>query len=98
MRVRVIPHWLRALGRSVNRGYIVPDQLPPTFPSVVPDLCWGHWWRIHDERYGPWWFASFDDPPHGDDEIGRFDLPRPDGTCYLSENLAGAAAENLREP
>lgn len=74
----------------------VPDRLPDEFPCVVPDATWGHWWRIHGAKNRPWWFSSADQPPRREDEIGRFDLPFPHGTCYLGSYLDAAAAESLR--
>lgn len=43
---------------------------------------------------GAWWFASTD----GTDDTGvggRFDLPAPNGTCYLADSLGGAVVEKL---
>jgi hypothetical protein len=62
------------------------------FPTVRPDDSWGQWWRIH-RHPGAWWFAddSGTDP-------GRFDLPLPDGTCYMACLPVGSAAEVLRTP
>lgn len=40
---------------------------------------------------GTWWFSSVSDDEPG----GRFDLPAPDGTCYLAESLDGALVEKL---
>jgi RES domain len=64
---------------------------------VVPDASCGQWWRIHDAANGAWWFASSDSPARAEHDIGRFDLPAPDGTCYLAEDLAAGGAESLRE-
>jgi len=41
------------------------------------------------EHTGTWWFAS---APGGG---GRFDLPVPDGTCYLADDLEAALGEKL---
>ncbi|MGH9243829.1 MAG: RES family NAD+ phosphorylase [Acidimicrobiales bacterium] len=41
-------------------------------------------YRIHRAPQGPFWFAS---SPEG---VGRFDVPRPSGACYLA--LSGEAA------
>lgn len=65
------------------------------FPTVVPDVSWGQWWRIHWSRWGPWWFAS--DTP-GRSNIGRFDLPDPNGTCYLADCLVAGAGEHAGRP
>ena len=41
---------------------------------------------------GTWWFADAS-PEH--DTGGRFNLPAPEGTCYLAETLEGALLEKL---
>lgn len=41
-------------------------------------------WRVVSEGYGPWWFSSLS---------GRFDLPQPDGTCYLATDELTAVLE-----
>lgn len=41
------------------------------------------------EFVGTWWFSNL---PNGG---GRFDLPRPDGTCYLADDLETALGEKL---
>jgi len=52
------------------------------------------WYRQHQDRpkpdRGAWYFASY---PPGDEGGGRFDLPDPDGTCYLATTEAGAVNE-----
>jgi hypothetical protein len=47
----------------------------------------------------PWWFASLNpDQPAGEHgEHGRFDLPSPDGTCYLARTPVGAVLEVFQE-
>jgi RES domain len=46
------------------------------------------------DRPSPWWFASAPaDPLQG----GRFDLPDPDGACYLATSAAGAALEAFQD-
>lgn len=73
--------------------------LPPAdlagFPTRRVD---GRWFRAHVDRggkdHGCWWFAGIaagTDP----DAAGRFDLPLPDGTCYLASTEAAAARERL---
>lgn len=48
--------------------------------------------RAHDVSWDPWWFAS--DP--GEPELGgRFDLPAPEGTCYVAANPSVAVRERL---
>lgn len=44
-------------------------------------------WRVVRDGYGPWWFSSSME--------GRFDLPKPDGTCYLASDDLGALLETL---
>lgn len=41
------------------------------------------------EHPRPWWFSSL---PGGN---GRFDLPAPQGTCYLADDLDAALGEKL---
>lgn len=41
------------------------------------------------EHTGTWWYAS---APNGG---GRFDLPLPEGTCYLADDLDAALGEKL---
>ena len=43
--------------------------------------------RAHTAAYGPWWFGS--------DGDGRFDVPRPRGTCYLASSAVVALRERL---
>lgn len=44
------------------------------------------WFRQHAAELGPWWFSSGE---------GRFDLGRPDGTCYLAATQRAALRERL---
>jgi hypothetical protein len=44
-------------------------------------------WRVVRDGHGPWWFGSLLE--------GRFDLPAPDGTCYLASDDLGALLEVL---
>jgi hypothetical protein len=44
-------------------------------------------YRAHTRGRGPWWFSS--------DGDGRFDLPAPDGTCYVADQPAAALRERL---
>ena len=46
------------------------------------------------DRSSPWWFAS---TPSNNGAGGRFDLPRPEGACYLSSSPAGAALEAFQD-
>ena len=43
-------------------------------------------------RASPWWFNSAGDCPAA---AGRFDLPAPDGACYLTTNPVSAVLEAL---
>jgi RES domain len=43
--------------------------------------------RVTTSGLGPWWFSS--------DAQGRFDLPKPRGTCYLADDEVGALLEVL---
>jgi hypothetical protein len=50
--------------------------------------------RVFRADRSPWWFGSApDDPADG----GRFDLPAPDGTCYLATTAAGAVLEAFQD-
>ena len=64
------------------------------FPQRAVD---GTWFRAHVDRggrdHGCWWFASVD--PADRDACGRFDLPAPDGTCYLASTEEAAARERV---
>ncbi|MGH9185770.1 MAG: RES domain-containing protein [Acidimicrobiales bacterium] len=46
------------------------------------------------DRSSPWWFAS---APGDARRGGRFDLPAPDGSCYLATSPAGAALEAFQD-
>ncbi len=41
--------------------------------------------RVVSEGLGPWWFGS--------SMLGRFDLPEPEGTCYLASDEISALLE-----
>jgi hypothetical protein len=43
--------------------------------------------RAHPVSNGPWWFGSSMD--------GRFDLPDPNGTCYLASSVQASVRERL---
>ena len=43
---------------------------------------------------GPWWFSSLGADPMAS---GRFDLPPPDGTCYLATSAVGALLEAFQD-
>lgn len=51
---------------------------------------------MFQRRFGqPWWFASVD--PDDGAACGRFDLPSPDGACYLATSKAAAVLEAFSE-
>ncbi len=53
-------------------------------------------YRVTDSaRTSPWWFSSRSDR---EDEAGRFDLLRPRGSCYFSDDPLGALYERLTDP
>lgn len=60
-----------------------------TFPSatVAPSTKWH---RCHQTHREPWFYAS-----HPADDIGggRWDLPEPNGTCYVAESAVAALTE-----
>lgn len=43
--------------------------------------------RLVRSGHGPWWFSSSLE--------GRFDLPAPEGTCYVASDYLGAILEHL---
>lgn len=45
--------------------------------------------RAHHRQHAPWWFSS--------NFHGRFDLPPPEGTCYLALHEVSAFRERLGE-
>lgn len=45
------------------------------------------WYRQHLDSLSPWWFSCSMD--------GRFDLPAPDGTCYLADSAESAVRERV---
>lgn len=51
-------------------------------------------WRVYRAEHDtPWWFASLEGTPQ---ECGRFDLPAPDGACYLARSKLAATLEALQ--
>lgn len=85
---------------NAGRSWFIHNQvmsirLAVDFPQLVLGPMDGQWWRVHWARYEPWYFAS-SDSGRADDEIGRFDLPRPQGTCYVGYGPAAVAAEHIR--
>lgn len=69
----------------------VVAQQPPSVPLdgfPTRHLTPGHALRrAHTAAYRPWWFGSGGG--------GRFDLPRPRGTCYLASSAVVALRERL---
>ncbi|CAN5267110.1 hypothetical protein BH20ACT8_BH20ACT8_15620 [soil metagenome] len=79
----------------------MPLRCPPPGPAALgglPRVGVGRrtLWRVFQRRRGhPWFFAS---APPGDPRAGgRFDLPAPDGACYLATSKTAAALEALRD-
>jgi hypothetical protein len=75
--------------RLVRSTPPVPTVLPPEFPTVIVTETWGCWWRVHRASDGAWWFAS------SDGSNGRFDLPKPHGTCYVGYDPEAPTQEHL---
>jgi hypothetical protein len=84
-------------GVVIGQAVVMP-AMSSSFPTVLIDSSWGRWWRIHSNQYGPWFFASCDAAARAAPSIGRFDLPLPEGTCYLGEDLGATLPESMREP
>lgn len=63
------------------------------FPSAAVAAS-TKWHRCHQTQHEPWFYAS-----HPADKIGggRWDLPAPNGTCYVAES-AGAALKETAGP
>lgn len=64
----------------------VRDEDLRGFPSFALDKR-RPLWRLVRDGHGPWWFGS--------SLQGRFDLPAPNGTCYLASDDLGAILETL---
>ena len=71
--------------------------LPPEFPSFLLGPGFGQWWKVHSEKYGPWFFAS-DDGSRAASDVGRFDLAMPHWTLYVGDHLGAVTPEAVREP
>jgi hypothetical protein len=52
-------------------------------------------WRVHRATRGPWWFSSLS--PEDPGRSGRFDLPAPNGSCYLASTRTTAILEALQD-
>jgi hypothetical protein len=62
-------------------------------------------WQVRDrtlhriyraDRVTAWWFASLPGPAVDPDAHGRFDLPAPDGACYLGLTAVAAVLETFQ--
>lgn len=73
-----------------------PRILPVAFPHIVLDSKCGQWFRVHQDGLSAWFFASDDPARRVLSSIGRFDLPLPHGTCYLSDQPVTGLAEHVR--
>lgn len=78
----------------------MPLRCPPPGPSRLAGLprqrvVGSTLWRVFQRRRRhPWYFASApDDPRMG----GRFDLPAPDGACYLATSMVAAVLEAFQD-
>lgn len=81
-----------------DRPHLGEPSVTASFPCVAPRTRW--WFRAHSERpvaadRGCWYFASL---PAERGAGGRFDLPRPGGTCYWATTDLAAARERLGRP
>lgn len=73
-----------ALGRPGGQDL---TGFPPATLTTSTPLWRGHRRTLPDGRVcGPWWFSSTG---------GRFDLPAPDGTCYLAYDEQTAVRETI---
>ena len=62
--------------------------MPGSNLSLIPSVEYekgSEFFRAHSQQYGPWYFSS--------SMQGRFDLPEPQGTCYLATNPGAAVRE-----
>lgn len=50
--------------------------------------------RVRRAEHGAWWFSSIDAAHPGGS--GRFDLPAPQGSCYLATSAVAAVLEHFR--
>ncbi len=51
-------------------------------------------WRVVSKDNGPWWFSSTRRGANSEHSLsGRFDLPEPEGTCYLAAEQLTAVLE-----
>ena len=81
----------RALHRSDPALQAPPEDLTG-FPTARVASTWyrNHRYRPASADGGCWFFNGH---AHGSRIEGRFDLPRPKGTCYLASSPAAAAHE-----
>ncbi len=66
---------------------------PPVSLNGFPEAAAATELHRLSEHPGAWWYSSV--ARQNDPDGGRFDLTRPDGTCYAAESLAGAVVEKL---
>lgn len=55
--------------------------------TAYPGIAAAGGYRAHDKANGPWWYGSAGS--------GRFDLTRPNGTCYVASTIEAALRERL---
>jgi hypothetical protein len=78
----------------------MPLRCPPPGPSLLARLprvrlAGRTLWRVFARhRHQPWFFASVPADPRAG---GRFDLPVPDGACYLTTSKTAAVLEALQD-
>jgi hypothetical protein len=81
----------------VTRSTPAQQGPPASFDGIPARRPTGtYWYREHNHRPGPgggcWYYAPLPaDPAEG----GRFDLPSPEGTCYLANRERVAAMERV---
>lgn len=82
-------------GRSLHP---LPPEDPTTLARFPRRTVDGAWFRAHVDLggrdHGCWWFSSVE-AGHDPDTHGRFDLPAPEGTCYLASTEEAAARERV---
>lgn len=64
--------------------------MPGSNLSLTPSVEYekgSEFFRAHSQQHDPWYFSS--------SMQGRFDLPEPQGTCYLATNPGAAVREVL---
>lgn len=75
-----------------------PPELPRLAALPARRLAGTVLHRIHRrDRHSPWWFSAIAARDDADASGGRFDLPYPDGACYLATSLTGALLEAFQD-